>query len=90
MVNSAVKIEGGGGQQLYLYIVKIKNLPPVLMHRLTGTKILSQAKVHHFQSDSLCHSVTVGKKLMNFLKHLLSEITKQNRDPGAGSSELNF
>ncbi len=27
----AVKIEGGGGQRLYLYIVKIENLPPVLM-----------------------------------------------------------
>ncbi len=26
-VNSAVKIEGGGGQRLYLYIVKIENLP---------------------------------------------------------------
>ena len=29
--NPAVKIEGVRGQQRYLYIVKIENLPPVLM-----------------------------------------------------------
>ncbi len=33
--NPAVKIEGGGGQRLYLYIVKIGNFTRVLMPFLT-------------------------------------------------------
>ncbi len=34
--NSAVKIEGVGGQKLYLYIVKIGNVPEILMSSLTS------------------------------------------------------
>ena len=33
--NSAVKIEGGGGQRLYLYTVKIANFRQILMSSLT-------------------------------------------------------
>ncbi len=32
--NSSVKIEGGGGKRLYLYIVKIGNFPEILMPSL--------------------------------------------------------
>ncbi len=32
--NSAVKIEGGGGQRLYLYTVKIANFRQILMSSL--------------------------------------------------------
>ena len=37
--NSAVKIEGGGGQWLYLYIVKIGNIPEILMPSLSDKSI---------------------------------------------------
>ncbi len=34
--NSAVKIEGGGGQPFYLYTVKIENFRQILMSSLTA------------------------------------------------------
>ncbi len=36
--NSAVKIEGGGGKQLYLYTVKIAVFRQILMSSLTAYK----------------------------------------------------
>ncbi len=38
--NSAVKIEGGGGKELYLYNVKIGNFPGILMSSLRPLRFL--------------------------------------------------
>ncbi len=37
--NPSVKIEGGGGKGLYLYIVKIENFHPVLTSSLKHTRV---------------------------------------------------
>ncbi len=46
--NSAVKIEGGGGQRLYLYTVKIPNFRQMLMSSLIWGLFLSQDLVRFF------------------------------------------
>ena len=49
--NPAVKIEGGGGQQRYLYTVKIENFRQILMSSLSICRVIQETLSISFLRD---------------------------------------